>query len=91
MNDRKNYVDGQLLQELVGNQLTYYFKNGKVKATGGFVDGLMDGKWIFYRETGQLWQVGHFTLGKKNGSWIRYDEDDAIEYQEIFQDDRIVK
>lgn len=72
----KEYKNGQKTYELVGNRMTYYFKNGKVKAEGIYENNLMEGEWKFYRETGQLWQVGNFTNGKKNGTWIRYDKID---------------
>ena len=72
----KEYKNGQKTYELVGNRMTYYFKNGKVKAEGIYENNLMEVEWKFYRETGQLWQVGNFTNGKKNGTWIRYDKID---------------
>ncbi len=37
MMDKKNYINGQKAQEVVGNKLIYFFKNGKVKAEGLFV------------------------------------------------------
>ena len=91
MLDKKNYANGQKIQELKGSKLTYFFKNGKVKAEGHFQNNLFEGEWKFYRETGQLWQVGNFKNGKKNGPWIRYDKNDHLEYQENFKDDKIVK
>ena len=51
------YANGQKTYELVGNRMSYFFKNGKVKAEGNYEDGLMEGEWKFYRESGQLWQV----------------------------------
>ncbi|MEX2594769.1 MAG: hypothetical protein WD426_18525 [Anditalea sp.] len=91
MLDKKNYTNGQKSQELIGDNLTYFFKNGKVKAEGSFVQGEMEGEWKFFRETGQLWQVGNFKNGRKNSSWIRYDKNDRLEYQETFKDGKIVK
>jgi antitoxin component YwqK of YwqJK toxin-antitoxin module len=44
----------------------------------------MEEEWIFYRETGQLWQVGNFKGGQKHGPWVRYNKQDALEYQEVF-------
>ncbi len=85
------YKNGQKIQEMNGNILTYYFKSGKIKAEGNYENGQMDGEWKFYRETGQLWQVGNFKNGKKNGSWVRYDKNDQIEYDEIFEDDKKLK
>lgn len=91
MLDKKSYTNGQNVYELVGNKLTYFYKNGKVKAVGIFENDKMEGEWKFYRETGQLWQIGNFKNSMKDGSWIRYDKNDKIEYQETFKDNKIVK
>ncbi len=91
MLDKKKYANGQKVYELIGEKLTYFFKNGKVKAKGNFVLGQMEGEWNFYRETGQLWQIGNFKKGKKNGIWLRYDKKDHLEYQENFENDKIQK
>lgn len=91
MLDKKYYVNGQIAHELVGDLLTYFFKNGKVKAKGTFINGLMEEEWLFYRETGQLWQIGNFKNSKKNGSFIRYDRNDQAEYQETFENDKIIR
>ncbi|OFX59205.1 MAG: hypothetical protein A2W97_16105 [Bacteroidetes bacterium GWE2_40_63] len=91
MLNKKNYKSGQKVYELNGNKLTYFFKNGKIKAEGLFENNLMDGEWRFYRETGQLWQIGNFSGGKKNGVFVRYDRNNNIEYQESFENDVVVK
>ena len=65
MLDKKNYTNGQKVQELKGNRLTYFFKNGKVKAEGFFENSLMEGEWIFYRETGQLCKLPIFSTIQK--------------------------
>jgi len=91
MLDKKFYTNGQKIYDLDGNRLTYFYKNGKLKAEGTFENELMEGEWIFYRETGQLWQVGSFKNSKKHGHWIRYDRDDRVEYDETFIDNKIVK
>lgn len=91
MFDKKKYTNGQVVYELIGDRLTYFFKNGKIKAEGSFANNLMEGEWKFYRETGQLWQVAHFKNSMKNGSWIRYDRNDKIEYQETFEDGKVIK
>lgn len=87
----KFYVNGQKQHELKGNHLTYFYKNGKVRATGIFENNLMQGEWKFYRETGQFWQVGHFKDSLKHGSFIRYDRNDVVEYDENFVDNKIVR
>ena len=84
---KDTYVNGQKIYELKDNQLTFYYKDGKLKAQGPFENGMLQGKWTFYRATGQLWEIGHF----KDGSWIRYDRNDTIEYNETFQNGKICK
>jgi antitoxin component YwqK of YwqJK toxin-antitoxin module len=91
MLSKKNYTNGQKVYELEGDQLTYFFKNGKVKAEGLYPNNLMEGEWKFYRETGQLWVVGNFKANMKDGSWIRYNKNDQIEYQETFKDNKLIK
>jgi antitoxin component YwqK of YwqJK toxin-antitoxin module len=82
------YSNGQKIHSLESNILTYYFKNGTIKAVGNYVDDQMEGEWKFFRETGELWQVGSFSAGKKNGSWVRYDRKQTIEYKADFIDDK---
>lgn len=88
MLDKKTYVNGQKIYELENDMLTFYYKNGKLKAQGTYHNQQLDGKWIFYRETGQLWQIGYFKMGKKHGTFTRYDRNDQIEYDESFNDDK---
>jgi antitoxin component YwqK of YwqJK toxin-antitoxin module len=85
------YTNGQLVSEQTGSRLTYYYKNGKVKAEGVFENNLMQGEWIFYRETGQLWQVGNFKDSLKHGHFIRYDRNDKVEYDENFLEGKKTK
>jgi MORN repeat variant. len=62
---KDTYVNGQKIYELKDNQLTFYYKDGKLKAQGPFENGMLQGKWTFYRATGQLWEIGHFkTISK---------------------------
>jgi len=91
MLERKKYANGQDVFTCSDDTLTYYFKNGRVKAQGRFIDDRMEGEWHFYRESGQLWQVGHLQNGEKHGSWIRFDKHDQVEYHETFSDGKIVK
>jgi antitoxin component YwqK of YwqJK toxin-antitoxin module len=91
MMKNKTYSNGQKTFEQVGEELTYFFKNGKIKAEGISMNGIMEGEWKFYRETGQLWQVGNFKEGQKHGSWIRYDKKGKLEYQEKFTNGNLMK
>ena len=88
---KDTYVNGQKIYELKENRLTFFFKDGKLKADGPFENGMMQGEWIFYRATGQLWEIGHFKNDIKEGSLIRYDKNDKIEYNETFQNGKICK
>ena len=80
MLDKKNYANGQEVYTYHENKLTYYYKNGQIKAEGPFGNNQMEGEWIFYRQTGHLWQIGNFQNGKKHGKWIRFNKDNQEEY-----------
>lgn len=89
MMKNKQFVNGQKTYEQVGDKLTYFFKDGKVKAEGVSINDVMQGEWKFYRESEQLWQVGNFKDNKKNGRWIRYDNQGNLEYEEFFLNGKI--
>jgi antitoxin component YwqK of YwqJK toxin-antitoxin module len=91
MQNQSHYTNGQIIFEQKGNVLTYFYKNGKVKAQGISINGLMQGEWIFYRESGQLWQIGNFKDSRKYGSFTRYNKNDQVEYDEAFDNGKIVK
>ncbi|MEX2483876.1 MAG: hypothetical protein WED10_04935 [Brumimicrobium sp.] len=91
MMKKKEYTNGQKTYKLDGNKLTYFFKNGRIKAEGISEDGVMQGEWKFYRETGQLWQVGHFKNNQKHGRWTRYDKEANLEYDETFENGTLIK
>ncbi|MBE0639224.1 MAG: hypothetical protein IH598_11945 [Bacteroidales bacterium] len=91
MLSKKNYANGPQVFKQTEDKLTYFFKNGNVKAEGPFSNGLMGGEWRFYRETGQLWQIAHFMNSNKHGEWVRYDRNDKPEYQEHFEDGKMIK
>ena len=86
-----DYKNGQAISVQNGNILTYYFKDGKVKAKGKFIDKLMEGRWIFNRESGQLWSVGNFKNSKKHGEFVRYDKTGNEEYRAKFVDGKLVE
>lgn len=85
------YNNGQLVSEQKGDTLTYYHKDGKIKAQGKCVDGIFQGKWIFNKKEGFLWQIGYFKDNNKDGKWIRYKADGSIEKEETFKDGKVVK
>ena len=90
MNDQY-YANGQKAFEQKGNIRTYFFKTGKLRAKGKFINGSMEGKWIFNRVTGELWQIGHFLQNEKHGEWIRYDKKGTVEYHAEFVDGKLIK
>ena len=47
MLENKNYANGQKVYELNSDKLTYFFKTGKIKATGPYINGKMEGEWLF--------------------------------------------
>lgn len=55
-----NYKSGKLKSQgnVVDNKLqgewTYYYENGKVALKKNFVDGVPTGEWLFYNEKGEL-------------------------------------
>lgn len=91
MLEKKNYANGQEAYKHDNNKLTYYCKNGNVKAEGSFENDQMEGEWTFYRESGQLWQIGNFQNGKKHGTWTRFDKNNQQEYHESFKNGKIIK
>lgn len=91
MEANETFANGQKQWEQSDDNRTYFYKNGKIRATGIYKNGMMEGEWIFYRESGQLWQVGQFLNSAKNGRFVRYNRSDELEYDENFANDKIVK
>lgn len=91
MLSKRNYANGQRVYNLEGDRLTFFYKTGRVKAEGPYINGLMEGEWKFYRETGQLWQIGLFLNSRKNGRFVRYDRDGNVEFNRAFSNDKLLK
>ena len=91
MLEKERYANGQRTYIVSDGVLTYFYKNGRVRAQGPYRNDLMEGEWVFYRETGQLWQVGHFLHSQKDGSWVRYDRQGDVEYDERFVQGKILR
>ncbi|PCI87941.1 MAG: hypothetical protein COB24_04165 [Hyphomicrobiales bacterium] len=86
---KKQYANGQPVHKMVGDILTYFFKTGKDKAYGKYLNEQMQGEWTFYRESkgdeNQLWQIGNFVDNVKHGNWKRYSKAGELEYDENFE------
>ncbi|SHH89425.1 toxin-antitoxin system YwqK family antitoxin [Clostridium grantii] len=91
MLEKKKYANGQDVYTYYENKLTYYYKNGKLKAEGPFENEQMNGEWKFFRENGQLWQIGNLHNHKKHGVWIRFNKDNQQEYKEVFKEGKLIK
>lgn len=91
MLEKKNYANGQEVYSYNENKLTYYYKDGQIKAEGPFENNQMEGEWRFYRQSGQLCQIGNFQNNKKHGTWIRFNKDNQEEYNEKFKDGKLIK
>lgn len=89
--DKDEYTNGQKIFEIIDDELIYYFKNGKIKARGKFINDKMEGEWLFYKLPGRLWQIGNFKNNMKHGKWIRYDDNEEIEYSEEFIEGKKIK
>lgn len=79
------YSNGQNTKQLDGDTLTYFFKDGRVKAKGKYIEGKMDGKWLFYKKEGYLWQEGNFKMDQKHGAWIRYKSNGSVDNETEFE------
>lgn len=85
------YKNGQIVKEQKGKILTYYHKDGKIKAQGKCIDGSFEGKWDFYKKEGYLWNIGNFKNNQKHGKWIRYKSDGSIEKEQNFENGKEIK
>lgn len=90
MLEKTHYANGQAVYTFSGTTMTYYYKSGKQKAVGTFENDMMEGEWKFYRESGELQQIGNFLHHQKHGSWLRYNKDMEIEYNETFDNGKLV-
>jgi antitoxin component YwqK of YwqJK toxin-antitoxin module len=91
MNKDGCYRNGQRISEQNGEVLTYYYKSGKMKARGKYINGKFEGKWLFYREDGTLSQEGNFKNNKKDGEWKRFGETGKLEYHARFSDGKQIE
>ncbi len=86
-----NYNNGQAVKEQKADVLTWFHKDGTIKAQGRCIDGSYEGKWEFYKKKGFLWGVGHFKDNQKHGKWIRYKADGSIEKEQMFEEGKEVR
>ncbi len=85
MLEKKIFANGQQLYDLKGDYLTYYFKNGAIKAEGRYVKNHKEGEWKYYRKDGHLWKINTYQQGKKHGPCQRYSPEGQVETDELFE------
>lgn len=86
----ETYNSGQNVSEQKGDILTWFYKDGTIKAKGKSIQDSMEGKWIFNHPSGDLAQIGNFKHNQKHGEWIRYDKKGVIEYHAEFREGKLV-
>ena len=65
-----------------------YYKNGKIKYIGNFVDDEYDGEGQFHYQNGQIY-IGGFKHGKRNGNGCIFKDEDLIQEGEFINDEYI--
>lgn len=78
MKDKEYYSNGQVYSIIQDGIRSYFYKSGKLKASGAFVNGQMEGEWKFYRENGDLCQIGYFKNSVRTGLWIKFDREGNV-------------
>ena len=67
-----------------------YYKDGKIKFEGNFLDDKYDGEGKFYDENGEIY-IGQFKNGKKNGNFCIIKDNELIKEGEFENDEFIIK
>ena len=89
MLNKKEYANGQKIFEIKENTLTYFFKNGNLKASGPYINELMEGEWVFYRELAAMANRNFQHNLSMVDSFATIN--DKVEYDETFEKGKIVK
>ncbi|NOQ72311.1 MAG: hypothetical protein GQ574_09945 [Crocinitomix sp.] len=63
---------------------THYYKSGKEKAKGTYVNSKKEGKWTFYYANGKKEQEGNFQENKLKGSWTWYYHNGQVKRKEFY-------
>lgn len=60
------------------------YGNGKIKATGQYLDNRRSGQWKFSRKDGKTEQTGSYNTGRPDGLWTWYYDDGNIRREEEY-------
>lgn len=56
-----------------GHSIVYY-KNGKIKSIGNYVNNQREGEWLYFHENGKVAIKKNFSNGTQVGEWSYYNE-----------------
>ena len=61
-----------------------YYNDGKLQATGNYLDNLHDGIWKYYYKNGKLEEIGKYIAGVPDSTWLWYHNNGKILREEYF-------
>lgn len=77
--------------EIEGNKVvaTYFHENGKIKQSGNYLNGKVEGIWTMYSDAGQKIAQGEYKDGQKTGKWLFWNNNELNEVD--YSDNRIAE
>jgi antitoxin component YwqK of YwqJK toxin-antitoxin module len=63
-----------------------FFKNGKIKIEGNYIDGQLNGNWRVWNENEIVTSDETYELGKKVGDWKYYYDNGNKKSEVVFKD-----
>ncbi len=61
--DSNLFLKAKMVNDFLNGKATYYHKNGKIRATGKYLDNIKNGVWTFFYPNGNLEKVLNFVNG----------------------------
>ena len=61
------------------------YREGRLRSTQEYLDGLDHGEWIFYFSNGQIQTKGTFEKGKRIGIWSYFNEKGTLKQVSVFK------
>lgn len=71
-------------------EFTHFYRNGKIKETGSFVNGKIDGHWTTFSDLGILTAEAFYEQGKKAGEWRIFDENGNLKYKIQYENNKML-
>ena len=87
--DHTHYANGQKVYEMDGHTLTYFYRDGTLKAKGTFSDGHKQGLWQYFRKSGHLWKEGSYKNGKREGLWEQFSPEGQVEVEVRYENGKM--